>query len=225
MHRETPLDFWLTVATIASLFVPVWGVLLAPTKLINIPLYLVIVGGAAFVVVAGTLVYAKYKNRILLNRFLLGYLGGLAGTAVIHIFMAAGIALHLMPNLVYVLGNLALGRGMVATPSSAALLLGIAYHYLLNGAAWGAVYALLVGKGKWWFGAFYGAAIWAALMVSPVFYALNLPKLALGRGPLLIVMMLIAHLVYGGIIGYIVYRYVYPEVGIEGSKAIRPTYS
>lgn len=225
MHRETPLDFWLTVVVIGSLFVPIWGVLLAPTKLISIPMYLAIIGGAALVVVVATLIYAHYRNRVLLNRFVVGYLGGIVGTAVIHIFMIAGIALGMMPNLIYVLGNLALGHGMVATPSIHALTMGLVYHYLLDGAAWGAVYALVIGKAHWWYGAFFGTAVWAALMVSPVFYALRLPELAAQRGALLIAMMLVAHFVYGGIIGYAVYRFVYPEVGIEGAKAIRPAYS
>ncbi len=44
MHREKPLDFWLTIAVIISLFVPIWGVLLAPSRHISVPLYLRIAG-------------------------------------------------------------------------------------------------------------------------------------------------------------------------------------
>lgn len=224
MHREIPLDFWLTVATVAALFVPIWGVLLAPSGLISVPWYLIVVGGVALLVVIGTMIYAKLRNRVLLNRFLVGYAGGLVGTAVIHAFMLGGIALNLMPNLIYAIGNLALGHGLTETRSTGALVMGLAYHYIMNGGAWGAVYALLFGKAKWWYGIFYGTAVWAILMVSPVFYALEFPRAAIELGPLLILMMLIAHLFYGGVIGYIVYRFVFPEVGVEGAKAVRPVY-
>jgi hypothetical protein len=192
--------------------------------MIRVPAYLLFVGGAAIVVVIGTLIYARYKNHVLLNRFLVGYAGGLAGTAVIHLFLAAGIALRLTPNVIYALGNLSLGRGMQLTPSTSALAMGLVYHYLLDGAAWGAAYALLVGKARWWYGVFFGIGVWAALVISPVFSALNFPKTAHELGPLLILMLLIAHMFYGGVIGYIVYRFVYPEVGVEGAKAVRPAY-
>lgn len=224
MHRETPIDFWITVAVVISLFVPIWGVLLAPSQLINAPLYLAIVGGIAFLIVVGALIYGEYHNRVFVNRFLYGYLGGLIGTAIVHVFMEIGTAMDLMPSMINALGNLALGRGLQDQPSTLAYITGTAYHYLLNGAAWGAVYALIIGKARWWYGVFYGIGIWAILMVSPVFYALDFPQAAAGRGPLLIILMLIAHLLYGGAIGYTVYRFAFPEVGVEGSKAIRPIY-
>jgi len=224
MHRETPLDFWLTVAVVISLFVPIWGVLLAPTRLISVPSYLLFIGSTAFLVIMGVLIYGKLKNRVLLNRFLIGYIGGLIGTAALHVFLIAGSILELTPSLVYSLGNLVLGRGLQETHSENALIIGIGYHYLLNGAAWGAAYALLAGKAKWWYGLFFGLAVWAVFMASPVFYALELPRNAIRYGPLVITLMLIAHLFYGGAVGYIVYRFVFPEVGIEGAKAVRPTY-
>lgn len=189
MHRETPLDFWLTVAVVVSLFVPIWGVLLAPTRLINVPRYLMFIGSAA-----------------------------------LHVFLIAGSMLELTPNLVYSLGNLTLGHGLQETPSESALIIGIGYHYLLNGAAWGAAYALLAGKAKWWYGLFFGMAVWSVFMVSPVFYALELPRNAIRYGPFAITLMLIGHLFYGGTVGYLVYRFVFPEAGIEGAKAVRPTY-
>lgn len=225
MHRETPLDFWLTVATVISLFVPIWGVLLAPTKLISIPMYLIVVGGMALLIVIGTLIYAKHRNLVLLNRFLIGYIGGLLGTTVIMLLVMGGVALKLMPNMLYGLGNLALGNGLTDAPSTQAAIAGITYHFLLNGAAWGAAYALIIGKARWWYGVFFGMAVWAAFMVSPVFFVLKFPPKAYEYGAILVLMMLIAHLFYGGIIGYMVYRFAYPEVGIEGSKAIRPIYS
>jgi hypothetical protein len=224
MHRETPLDFWLSVGTIISLFVPIWGVLLAPSGLISVPEYLLIIGGVALLIIIVTLVYAKLKNRVFLNRFATGYLGGLIGTGVIHIFLYIGIATGMIPNLIYVLGNLALGRGIQETPSTGALVMGLVYHYLLNGAAWGAAYGLLIGKGRWWYGAFYGMGIWAVLMISPTFYALKITTPGPILGLFLVAMLLVAHLCYGSVIGYIVYRFTFPEVGIEGSKAMRPAY-
>lgn len=224
MHRETPLDYWLTVATVVSLFVPVWGILLAPSRLVAVPTYLLTIGSAAVLVVIGTLVYAWRRNRVLLNRFVVGYCGGLAGTAVIHAFIAVGFLLHLTPSLIITLGNVALGRD-IGTPASAlTVVIGLIYHYVLNGAAWGAAYALVLGKERWWYGAFFGMGIWAVLMVSPVFNAMQMGPLNAAYGPMIIVISLFAHLIYGGTIGFIVNRYVFPEVGMEGSKAVRPAY-
>jgi hypothetical protein len=224
IHTQTPLDFWLSVGTIIALFVPIWGVLLAPSRLISVPEYLIIAGGIALLMIIVTLVYAKMNNRILLNRFIIGYIGGLVGTGVIHIFLQIVVITGMGPNLIYVLGNLALGRGLQETPSTSALVMGLIYHYLLNGAAWGAAYGILIGKGRWWLGAFYGMGVWAVLMISPAFYALRFSAPEPIFGLLLIAFLLIGHLCYGGTIGYIVYRYAFPEVGMEGSKAMRPAY-
>lgn len=224
MHREEPLDFWLTVATVVALFVPIWGLLLAPSRLISVPMYLLVIGIPALLLVTGVLIYGRLRNKVLLNRFLVGYAGGIAGTLVIHVFLLAGVLMGVMPSLVYTLGNVALGRGFTETASTWALVMGLVYHYMLNGAAWGAVYGLLFGKARWWYGMFFGAAIWAVLMVSPVFYSLNFPRVSPATGLAVIAGMLVAHLFYGGVIGYVVYRYAYPEVGVEGSKAVRPSY-
>jgi len=225
MHRETPLDFWLTIATVVSLFVPVWGVLLAPTEMVAIPKYLLSVGGAALLVVVGALVYGRMRNRVLLNRFLTGYLGGLVGAGIIHVFVILGVLLGMMPNLVYQLGNVALGHGLRDTPGAGVLAVGMIYHYLLNGAAWGAAYGLLLGKVRWWYGLFFGVGVWAVLTVSPAFYALSFPARAHSFGAVVLLGMLVAHLIYGSAIGYCVYRLAFPEVGTEGSKAVRPAYA
>ena len=163
------------------------------------------------------------RNRVLLNRFLVGYAAGLAGTAAISLFMLAAERLLGTPSLIANLGNATLGRPPYAPPTVASLAVGAAYHFLLNGAAWGAAYALLFGKAPWWLGLLFGFFIWSVLVLSPPFYRWGFPGAA--GGVLLLASLLLAHFVYGGVVGAVTQRWVFPEVGMEGVKAIRPLYA
>ncbi len=223
MHRERVFDFWLTAAVTVALFIPIWGVLLRPTGLIRLPIYLLYLGVPALAVVLGALIYGARRNRVLLNRFLVGYAGGFTATAIFTLLtVGAGPWLD-TPNVAVALGQWVLERPLTAPVTPAVIAVGMAYHFLLNGAAWGAAYALLFGKAPWWLGLLFGFFIWAVLVLSPPFYQWGLAGAA--SGAWLLIALLLVHFVYGGIVGYIVYRWVFPEVGMEGIKAIRPLYA
>ncbi|MBI3945220.1 MAG: hypothetical protein HY321_04825 [Armatimonadetes bacterium] len=223
MHRERATDFWVSLATVVALFAPIWGVLLQPSGLIRLPLYLLYLGLPALAVVVGALVYGARRNRVLLNRFLVGYAAGAIGTLAITLLMVLGERAMAMPSIVVALGNRVLGRPPSAPASAAVVAVGTLYHFGLNGAAWGAAYALLFGKVPWWQGILFGFFVWAVLVLSPPFYAWGFPAMA--PGPLALALLLLAHFAYGGLVGLLVYRWVFPEVGMEGMKAVRPLYA
>ena len=223
MHRESVADFWVTAATVVALFVPIWGVLLQPSGMIRLPAYLLWLGVPALLVVAGALAYAGRRNRVLLNRFLVGYAAGFVGTAAITLLMLAGSVMVQMPGIPAVLGNSVLGRPPAAPAPPASLAIGMAYPVLLNGSAWGAAYALLLGKAPWWQGVLFGFLIWAVLVLSPPFYSWGFPRAA--GGGWMLAALLAAHFVYGGVVGGVVARWVFPEIGMEGMKAVRPMYA
>lgn len=222
MHRERVIDFWLTVAAVVALFVPIWGVLLRPTGLISVPRYLLTLGLPALAVIAGVLVYGAMRNRVLLNRFLIGYAGGLAATAAFTLLIVIAGRWMDAPSVPAALGQWALGRPLTAPVTTTVMAVGLAYHFLLNGAAWGAAYALLFGKAPWWLGLLFGFFVWSVLVLSPPFYGWGMAGAA--SGAWLLVGLLLVHFVYGGVLGYVVYRWVFPEIGMEGIKAVRPLY-
>jgi hypothetical protein len=225
LHRERPLDFWLTMATIGALFIPIWGILLEPSGLISVPRYLLYVGIPALLLVVAVLIYAGLFNRVLLNRFVIGYIAGFIGSSAVHILLLAGRVLHLAPDLTGILGKMMLGIPLDAPTTTTIVIIGLIYHYMLNGAAWGAAYALAFGKTLWWIGVLFGLGIVAVLLISPAFQRFGFEEVGEGRGAIVLISLVFAHVVYGGLIGFIVKKYVFPEVGIEGVKAIKPTYA
>jgi hypothetical protein len=225
VHRERPLDFWLTIATVIALLVPIWGILLEPSMLIRVPVYLLVIGIPAGALVIGVLIYAEIQNRVLLNRFLTGYLAGFAGSLVVYICLLIGRVLGLAPDLVGTLGKMMLGVPLNHSATTGILAAGFIYHFLMNGSAWGAIYGLVFGKAPWWFGAFYGLGIAAILLVSPSFYRFGFQAAGSGKGAAILISIVVVHLAYGSTIGLIVRKYVFPEVGVEGAKAIKPTYA
>jgi hypothetical protein len=178
---------------------------------------------ALFLVVI-VLIYGRMRNRVLLNRFLIGYIGGFLGSLAVLLIMLPGMLIGITPDLTGTLGKMMLGVPLNQPTTPATLAAGAVYHFFLNGAAWGAAYALLFGKSPWWFGTLYGLGVQAVLMVSPSFYFLGFSRIPMQYGAVILVLLTAAHLAYGTIIGYVVYKHVFPEMGVEGSKAIRPTY-
>jgi len=77
-----------------------------------------------------------------------------------------------------------------------------------NGATFGIIYSLLIGKGKWWYGMIWAVVIEMVMMVAPY---LIIMKGAFGvehmDGYNIFVVTLIAHLAFGAVLGIIVQRW------------------
>jgi len=88
-----------------------------------------------------------------------------------------------------------------------AFMAGALWHFW-NGATFGIVYALLIGKGKWWYG-----IIWAFIIEIGMMFA---PYLIMMKGPFgiehmdgynIFVITLIAHLAFGAVLGILVQKW------------------
>ena len=88
-----------------------------------------------------------------------------------------------------------------------AFMAGALWHFW-NGATFGIVYALVIGKGKWWYG-----MIWAFIIEIGMMFA---PYLIIMKGPFgiehmdgynIFVITLIAHLAFGAVLGILVQKW------------------
>jgi len=102
---------------------------------------------------------------------------------------------------------------LYAAPMDAFLAGGL-WHFW-NGATFGIIYALIIGKGKWWYG-----MIWATIIEIGMMFA---PYLIIMKGPFgieymdgynIFVITLIAHLVFGAILGIIVQKWKKDSISI-----------
>jgi len=88
-----------------------------------------------------------------------------------------------------------------------AFMAGALWHFW-NGATFGIVYALVIGKGKWWYGMIWAFIIEIGMMFAPY---LILMKGAFGiehmAGYNLFVMTLLAHLAFGAVLGILVQKW------------------
>ncbi len=95
-----------------------------------------------------------------------------------------------------------------------AFLVGGLWHFW-NGATFGIIYALIIGKGKWWYGMIWAFIIEIGMMLAPY---LIIMKGTFGiehmDGYNLFVITLIAHLAFGAVLGILVQRWKKDSVSI-----------
>jgi len=86
-------------------------------------------------------------------------------------------------------------------------LVGGLWHFW-NGATFGIIYALLIGKGKWWYGMIWAVVIEMVMMVAPYLIIMKGPfGVEHMDGYNIFVITLIAHLVFGAILGILVQKW------------------
>ena len=95
-----------------------------------------------------------------------------------------------------------------------AFIVGGLWHFW-NGATFGIVYALLIGKGKWWYGIIWAVIIEMVMMVAPYLIIMKGPfGIEHMDGYNIFVITLIAHLVFGAILGIIVQKWKKDSISI-----------
>ncbi|MGO9644493.1 MAG: hypothetical protein ACLPY5_07070 [Candidatus Bathyarchaeia archaeon] len=174
---------------------------------------------ALVLIIAG---YARHYERRLGNRLIMGLLSGLVATVGLELFRVPGYAvLHWLPGddmvsfpgvlLTGVASNLMEAMPYMALKEPApivALLAGGLWHFW-NGATFGAVYAMVMGKGKWWYGAIWGSIIEQGMMVAPWLVMMVGPYgIHYGAGYNIVTVTWLAHIAFGSILGLLVYRLV-----------------
>ncbi|MCH7966914.1 MAG: hypothetical protein IIB02_05790 [Thaumarchaeota archaeon] len=88
-----------------------------------------------------------------------------------------------------------------------AFIAGGLWHFW-NGATFGIVYALLIGKGKWWYGIIWAVVIEMVMMVTPYLIIMKGPfGIEHMDGYNIFVITLIAHLAFGAVLGILVQKW------------------
>lgn len=147
-------------------------------------------------------------HRILGTRMMIGLAAGFLATFGLEVVRTTGFRLGAMPgDLPRLLGVLLTDRFMLG-PSSLSDVLGHSYHFW-NGACFGLIFAVVFGHRAIWWPMIYGIAIGIGFLASPAVQAMGVGFLALQK-PSMIVTVVIAHLVYGLILGFVLRRWL-PE--------------
>ena len=88
-----------------------------------------------------------------------------------------------------------------------AFMVGALWHFW-NGATFGIVYALVIGKGKWWYGMIWAFIIEIGMMLTPYLILMKGPfGIEHMDGYNLFVITLIAHLAFGAVLGALVQKW------------------
>jgi len=95
-----------------------------------------------------------------------------------------------------------------------AFMVGALWHFW-NGATFGIIYALLIGKGKWWYGMIWAVIIEMVMMVAPYLIMMKGPfGVEHMDGYNIFVITLIAHLAFGLVLGIIVQKWKKDSISI-----------
>lgn len=134
-----------------------------------------------------------------------GLLGGLIATVGLEVVRHVGFLMGGMPGeMPKLMGVLLLNRFALG-PSFISNLAGWGYHFW-NGAAFGIIYSLLIGRGRIWTGILYGLIIGVGFMVSPVVVALGVGRFGVDFGWGFPATVILAHLVFGILLGIYMYK-------------------
>lgn len=149
--------------------------------------------------------YAARHYPRLANRIGAGLAAGLIAAFGLDVVRLIGVAMGAFPgDMPTMFGMMITGRmGMGA----AVLLTGYLYHFL-NGTTFGLMYALLAGKAHWVWGVVWGLFFELGMMTLPPVPMMAGPFGIHGFWPGLFIVSLIAHLVFGVILGVLVQRWV-----------------
>jgi hypothetical protein len=95
-----------------------------------------------------------------------------------------------------------------------AFIAGGLWHFW-NGATFGIVYALIIGKGKWWYGMIWAVVIEMVMMIAPYLIIMKGPfGIEHMDGYNIFVITMIAHLAFGAILGIIVQKWKKDSISI-----------
>ncbi|WP_447979964.1 DUF6789 family protein [Candidatus Nitrospira bockiana] len=177
----------------------------------------------SLVLLAGVVIAAMIRGyRRLRNRMLAGALAGMIATVGLDVVRLTGFHLGWMPgDLAMLLGVLLTDRFMEG-PSALSNFVGYLYHYW-NGAAFGILFAVLVGRKPVIWGIVYALVIAVMFLVSPAVQATGAGFMGLGR-PMMPVTIILAHLVFGTILGVLSRKWVQEDGWLFSRAGWRHSY-
>lgn len=165
--------------------------------------YLLIPSIIAILVLIPFIYFRSY--HALAKQIMVGLIGGLLGTVGLEIVRHTGFLLGGMPGeMPKLMGVLLLDR-FAQGPNTLSNLVGWGYHFW-NGAAFGIIYTLLLGRGKIYQGIGYAILIGIGFMVSPAALSLGVGLFGANFGWGFPVTVTLAHIAFGMILGFFVYQ-------------------
>lgn len=97
--------------------------------------------------------------------------------------------------------------GQPIQPPANVMISGALYHFW-NGATFGIVYSLLIGKGRWWYGLIWGFIIEVGMMLAPWLIMMNGPfGIQYMDGYNIFIISLVAHIAFGAVLGILVQKW------------------
>lgn len=145
-------------------------------------------------------------HRRLTSHMLLGFVAGLIATVGLEVVRATSFRLGGMPgDLPRLLGVLLTDRFMLG-PSTLSDVLGYAYHFW-NGACFGLIFAVLLGRKALVWASAYGGLIGLGFLASPAAKAMGVGFMGV-KMPAMLVTVLVAHAVFGLILGLLLRRWL-----------------
>ena len=149
-------------------------------------------------IVVAVTAFANHQN--LRKQISIGLLGGLLATIGLEVVREIGFRLGGMPGeMPQLMGVLLLDRFAMG-PNWLSNLVGWSYHFW-NGAVFGLIYTLLLGRPPYWSGLIYGTLIGFGLMSSPVVVAMGVGYFGSQFGIGFPITVFLAHLAFGLILG------------------------
>lgn len=145
-------------------------------------------------------------ERQLFRQIRAGIMAGLISTIGLEVVREIGFHLGGMPgDLPELMGVLLLNR-FAEGPSVLSNVAGWAYHFW-NGASFGIIYSLFIGRGRYWTGTIYGILVGTGFMLSPVVVALGAGYFGVDFSLGFPVTVYIAHIAFGTILGWLVFKW------------------
>ncbi|MCL5769795.1 MAG: hypothetical protein M1588_00540 [Planctomycetes bacterium] len=160
-------------------------------------------------VLVATLGFAIWRGyRRLVDRVVVGIAAGLSATIGLEAVRITSFRVfNGMPgDLPQLLGVLLLNRFMEG-PTIWSTTLGYAYHFW-NGACFGIIFAVILGRRRWFWGTIYGLLVGTGFLLSPATTALGVGFFA-SQIPAMQVTVGLAHLIFGTILGLLCRRWIH----------------
>ncbi|MEO5650444.1 MAG: hypothetical protein ABIR03_11055 [Ginsengibacter sp.] len=171
----------------------------------SLALKYLIPSAALIFIIIGVTWFLKYN--ILKKQIINGIVAGLVATIALEIVREIGFRLGGMPgDLPKLMGVLLLDK-FAEGPGFWSNIAGWAYHFW-NGAVFGIIYSLLLGRGKTWMGIVYGLFLGIGFMISPVTRTLGIGAFGFEfkDGYQFLITVTLAHAAYGALLSFLIYK-------------------
>ena len=150
-----------------------------------------------------------------------GFLAGLIGTVALEIVRETGFHLGGMPgDLPKLMGVLLLNQFAMG-PDTTSNIAGWSYHFW-NGASFAVIYSIAFGKGRTWMGIVFGILMGIGFMAGPVAVSLGVGRFGVNFGWGFAVTVTLAHIAFGGVLGWLIYRW--NEKGVSIFSTLKNTF-